>query len=52
MIEKERLYLESIKQSGSLDLKIPHNFEPTAPAFDPAARSDRQTILQNRKHIY
>jgi lariat debranching enzyme len=48
--EKERSYLESKKQSGTLDLKIPHNFEATAPAFDPNSSSDRQTILQNRKH--
>jgi lariat debranching enzyme len=48
MTEKERIYLESKK---SLDLKIPHNFEATAPAFNPEMRSDRQSIMQNRKFV-
>lgn len=49
MIENERIYLESKKQSGELDLKIPHNFETTAPPFNPNAPSNPSEILQNRK---
>lgn len=45
MVEKERKYLEAKK---SLDLKIPHNFEATAPAYNPEYRSDRQSIIQNQ----
>ena len=45
-IAKERQYLEAKKL---LDLKIPHNFEPTAPAFNPDVRWSRESILENRK---
>lgn len=49
MIEKERTYLENKKQAKSLDLKIPHNFEATAPAFNPDVPTDPREIQQNRK---
>lgn len=49
LIEKERAYLESKQQDRSLDLKIPHNFETTAPAFNPDVPTDIQAIKQNRK---
>lgn len=52
MIENERVYLENKRQNGSLDLKIPHNFETTAPAFNPDAPSDPATIIQNRKFSF
>ncbi|KAI9483465.1 MAG: lariat debranching enzyme, C-terminal domain-containing protein [Benjaminiella poitrasii] len=49
LIEKERVYLEKKKSSGALDLKIPHNFEPTAPAHDPNnVPSSREFILTHQ----
>lgn len=52
MIENERIYLENKKQIGELDLKIPHNFETTAPAYNPDAPSNSSDILQNRKCLW
>ncbi|KAG2205992.1 hypothetical protein INT47_005310, partial [Mucor saturninus] len=48
MIGNERAYLENKRQSGELDLKIPHNFETTAPPFNPNAPSSPSEILQNQ----
>lgn len=52
LIEKERAYLETKQQDRSLDLKIPHNFETTAPAFNPDVPTDTQAIQANSKHLY
>lgn len=52
LIEKERAYLETKQQDRSLDLKIPHNFETTAPAFNPDVPTDAQAIQANSKHLY
>lgn len=49
MIEKEKTFLEDRLQKGVLDLKIPHNFEPTAPAHQPDVYLDQQTLLNYRK---
>lgn len=49
-IERERAYLEKKAECRALDLKIPHNFEPTAPAYDPTLPYDRQRTIDNRKH--
>lgn len=49
LIEKERVYLENKKLSGALDLKIPHNFEATAPAYNPDVPTNPQSIQENRK---
>ncbi|KAL7319574.1 lariat debranching enzyme, variant 2 [Mucor circinelloides] len=48
-IERERTYLEGKAASRTLDLKIPHNFEPTAPAYDPNRPYDRQYIMDNQR---
>lgn len=50
-IERERTYLEKKAESRALDLKIPHNFEPTAPAYNPNMPNDRQRTIENRKLI-
>ncbi|KAG1402706.1 hypothetical protein G6F60_005535 [Rhizopus arrhizus] len=47
-IEKERHLLEEQKKCGILDLKIPHNFEPTAPAYIPKKQKGRHIFRQPR----
>lgn len=49
-IQEEKEFLEGRLKTGALDLKIPHNFEATAPAYNPHERPDPQTILANRKY--
>ncbi|KAI8068155.1 lariat debranching enzyme, C-terminal domain-containing protein [Gilbertella persicaria] len=48
LIEKERAYLVAKQESNSLDLKIPHNFEATAPGYMPGVQMDRQAIWDNQ----
>ncbi|KAG1470069.1 hypothetical protein G6F56_002893 [Rhizopus delemar] len=50
-IAKERMNLEEKQKSGSLDLKIPHNFEITSPPFNPKNRNSAETIRQYREPI-
>lgn len=50
-IKKEHAHLTAKLESRSLDLKIPHNFEPTAPAYNPAMPSQHQSIIDYRKWI-
>ncbi|KAI7908078.1 lariat debranching enzyme, C-terminal domain-containing protein [Cokeromyces recurvatus] len=47
LIEKERIYLEEKRASGALDLKIPHNFEPTAPAYNSNNKSNNEHVYLN-----
>lgn len=53
-IAKERMNLEEKQKSGSLDLKIPHNFEITSPPFNPKNRNSAETIRQYSiyRHIF
>jgi lariat debranching enzyme len=51
-IQKEQTYLKAKLESRSLDLKIPHNFEPTAPAYNPAIPCPQQSIIDYRKYLY
>ncbi|KAI8637763.1 lariat debranching enzyme, C-terminal domain-containing protein [Parasitella parasitica] len=48
-IDRERSYLEQKLESRALDLKIPHNFELTAPSFDPNMQHDRQQIIDYQR---
>jgi lariat debranching enzyme len=50
-IKKEHAYLTAKLESRSLDLKIPHNFEPTAPAYNPAMPNQRQYSIDYRKYL-
>lgn len=48
-IAKEREQLEKQKQHNALDLKIPHNFEPTAPAHG-TDTGGRNMFMQLREY--
>ncbi|KAI8353277.1 lariat debranching enzyme, C-terminal domain-containing protein [Choanephora cucurbitarum] len=48
-INKELSYLESRQQANLLDLKIPHNFEPTAPGYlSQGVPMNRHAIQKNK----
>ncbi|KAI8967707.1 lariat debranching enzyme, C-terminal domain-containing protein [Mycotypha africana] len=51
-IAEERRFLETKQQSGILDLKIPHNFEPTAPAYNPEMLPTNPQLIKECQHPF